>query len=152
MAHFQTSTVIAVAPAKIFEYFNDFKNFCELFHEYFEVIVENEKKVGTDVFVYDIVLIRWGVRWSFTLKKLRPPGTTMTFKQIKGPFRKWAHTLIFESHGSASTTMTDVVEYSLPFGLLGHLVSDLYFRSHLEKMFLRKNQVLVYRLLGASRD
>jgi len=40
--------------------------------------------------------------------------------QVKGPYRFWCHEHIFESLGH-QTLMRDLVEYELPFGLLGRV-------------------------------
>ena len=58
-------------------------------------------------------------------------GTVLIYRQTEGVFRKWVHTQKFSTHGRNETLVTDVVEYELPFGLVGHLLDDLLFRKDL---------------------
>jgi len=60
------------------------------------------------------------VRWRTRIVEWDPPHRFVDVQE-RGPYQQWHHTHLFvESNGG--TTMTDDVEYALPFGILGRLV------------------------------
>jgi ligand-binding SRPBCC domain-containing protein len=54
--------------------------------------------------------------------------------QLKGPFKSWQQTRIFQSTPEG-TLLTDSVSYSLPFGLLGQVADSLLVARQVEQMF-----------------
>ncbi len=61
--------------------------------------------------------------------------------QLKGPYKLWHHTHTFiEKDGGV--LMTDVVNYELPFGILGDWVHSLIVRKKIESIFAYRKQVL----------
>lgn len=61
--------------------------------------------------------------------------------QLKGPYKLWHHTHTFiEKDGGV--LMTDVVNYELPFGILGDCVHSLIVRKKIESIFAYRKQVL----------
>lgn len=64
-----------------------------------------------------------------------------TDKQIKGPYKKWEHTHTFTPYESG-VLMTDLVNYELPFGIIGKLAHYLFIRKKIERIFQYRNQKL----------
>jgi len=61
--------------------------------------------------------------------------------QLKGPYKLWHHTHTFiEKDGGV--LMTDIVNYELPFGILGDWVHSLIVRKKIESIFAYRKQVL----------
>ncbi len=61
-------------------------------------------------------------------------GKIITDTQLSGPFSKWIHRHKFE--GTEDTcTMTDEIEYELPFGALGRLADKVIVSSLIKKQF-----------------
>lgn len=54
-------------------------------------------------------------------------------KQIRGAFKKWQITNEFEALGESMTRVTMTVDYDMPFGLLGSLLSKAKFAKSAEK-------------------
>jgi len=59
--------------------------------------------------------------------------------QIKGPFRSWRHRHIVEPR-NAGAVLRDEIEYELPLGILGRLVSSIIKR-RLEKLFAYRHEI-----------
>lgn len=80
--------------------------------------------------------IRWltiPVRWTSLISVYMPP-VRFVDEQIRGPYRLWRHTHSFaESDGW--TTMTDEVEYRVPYGIAGTIAHALVLRHQLEEIF-----------------
>jgi ligand-binding SRPBCC domain-containing protein len=73
------------------------------------------------------------VRWKTEITNVSEPHS-FTDEQRKGPFTLWRHTHRFKPHKDG-VEMTDVVEYALPFGMLGHLTHSLLVRRQLNAIF-----------------
>ena len=54
-------------------------------------------------------------------------------KMIKGPFKKWDITSEFAPKGERLTTVTMTVNYDMPFGFIGGLISKLKFAKSAER-------------------
>lgn len=68
--------------------------------------------------------------------------------QRSGPFSSWEHEHRFRADGPADCTLTDAIDYELPFGWLGRLGSGLVQRK-LERMFAYRHETLAQDLAMA---
>ena len=100
-----------------------------------------EMRVGT---LIDYQLRVHGIPLSWTTRiEQWQPGSGFVDRQIAGPYRLWRHRHTFRAQGD-STVVTDVVDYALPFGVLGELTHRLLVRRDLERIF-------AYRHAAAAR-
>ena len=77
------------------------------------------------------------------------PGRQFRDRELSGPFAAWTHTHRFDPAAEGST-LTDSVEYELPFGPLGVLGAGLV-RGKLEAMFRYRHGVTTSDLARHSR-
>ncbi len=71
----------------------------------------------------------------------------ITDTQQSGPFHKWIHRHKFE--GSEGTcTMTDEIEYELPFGVLGRIADKVFVSGLIKKQFEFRHKVTKQLLEG----
>jgi ligand-binding SRPBCC domain-containing protein len=87
---------------------------------------------GTEI-RYQIKLHGLPMRWLTEIRKWDPPHRFVDVER-SGPYRMWHHTHTFEDHGDR-TRMTDVVRYTLPFGVLGRVVHAVKVRGDVRKIF-----------------
>ena len=73
------------------------------------------------------------IRWVTEITEWSPP-TRFVDVQLSGPYALWHHTHEFESRDSG-TLLRDTVRYGLPLGPIGGLVSRLFVRRDVEKIF-----------------
>ena len=66
------------------------------------------------------------------------PGS-FTDEQIRGPFKSFRHVHEFEATATGSI-MTDRVEFTAPFGVLGRLVEDLVLRRYLQRLITNRGR------------
>jgi len=78
------------------------------------------------------------VHWQTNICQWNPP-LSFVDEQTSGPYKKWRHTHTFEAHGSR-TRMTDEVQYSLPFGILGRIVHLFKVRHDVVRIFDYRRQ------------
>jgi ligand-binding SRPBCC domain-containing protein len=80
--------------------------------------------------------LRWHgfpIRWTTEIRRWEAPHMFVDL-QRSGPYQLWHHTHRFESQDKG-TRISDVVRYSLPFGMLGRVVHFLKVRSDVESIF-----------------
>ena len=61
---------------------------------------------------------------------------------VKGSFRSFCHDYHFEEVQADRTRMTDVMEFSAPFGILGRIVEKALLRRHMLQLLVRRNECL----------
>jgi ligand-binding SRPBCC domain-containing protein len=61
------------------------------------------------------------------------PPSHFRDSMVAGPFRRFDHDHLFEDAG-ASTTMLDVFDYDVPYGLIGGLADLVFLRDHLRRV------------------
>jgi ligand-binding SRPBCC domain-containing protein len=91
-----------------------------------------EMKQGATI---DCTLRLFGFRfdWTSFISEYVPPNRFVDV-QVKGPYSRWEHTHMF-SEMDDGTLIEDVVEYSLPYGLLGRWAHYAFVKKSLESIF-----------------
>lgn len=87
---------------------------------------------GTEIH-YRLRLHGIPIHWRTEIREWAAPHRFVDV-QTSGPYRLWHHTHRFEAL-DGRTRMTDVVRYTLPFGLLGRLVHALKVRGEVRRIF-----------------
>jgi hypothetical protein len=73
------------------------------------------------------------LRWESVISEYEP-GRMFADEQVRGPYRHWYHRHLFRPlHGGVE--IEDIVEYELPFGMLGRLVHAVVVRRQLRQIF-----------------
>jgi len=80
------------------------------------------------------------VEWRSRICDYDPPHGFRDI-QLKGPYRSWDHRHTFVADG-ARTRVIDVVDYSLPLGLLGELAHAAVVRGQLEEIFRHRARTI----------
>ena len=113
----------------------------------FEVLTPRPLPRGEGaLFDYRIRVRGLPLRWR-TLIETFVPGEHFTDRQIAGPYALWHHTHRFEDLPNGGTRMTDTVRYRLGWGVLGYLVTALWVRRDIQRIFEFRKQALAERFL-----
>lgn len=72
-------------------------------------------------------------RWTSEITEYDPPHRFVD-EQVRGPYRRWRHVHEFRPVGAA-TEIVDVVEYEMPFGVLGRLIHAVVVGRQLRAIF-----------------
>lgn len=86
------------------------------------------------------------LRWRTRIEDWQP-GRSFVDTQIRGPYKLWHHTHIFEQRPEG-VHMTDIVRYALPLGPLGRIAHAIMVRRDVEAIFdfrYRKIEALMSR-------
>lgn len=131
---------------RVFHFHDDTKNLLQITPPHIKVRIDS---IGAPGLGFEALLTvrQFGfarMRWHVRITRYDAP-CAMTDTQISGPFHSWTqHRFFREVEGG--TELTDVVEYRLPFGVLGRLADALLVRREIAKMFAYR-QAATKRLL-----
>ncbi|MDQ3587429.1 MAG: SRPBCC family protein [Actinomycetota bacterium] len=124
------------APEEVFEFFAEAHNLEQITPSFigFEVVTPRpiEMEVGT-LIEYRLKLHGVRLNW-LTRIDMWEPGVSFVDRQLRGPYRLWHHTHLFEPD-AGNTIMRDVVRYALPLGPLGEVARLVLVRRDLDRIF-----------------
>ena len=116
----------------------------------FEVLTPRPLPQGEGaLFDYRIRVRGLPLRWR-TLMETFVPGERFVDRQLKGPYALWHHTHAFEDLPAGGTRMTDTVRFRVGWGFLSTLVTTLWIRRDIQKIFNYRRQVLADLFPGKS--
>ena len=116
---------------------------------YFKILTPLPIKMEKNALIdYSIKLLGWRMTWNTEITVWQPPHRFVD-RQIKGHYRVWEHTHLFEQKGEG-TQMTDIVRYAVPGFVLSPLVHYFFVHPRLEKIFTFREQRMIE--LFTSRD
>lgn len=140
------------APRReVFAFFSDPANLEALTPPWlrFEVLTPRPLPQGESaLFDYRIQVRGLSISWR-TLIETFIPGERFVDRQVAGPYALWHHTHRFEDLPNGGTRMTDQVRYRVGWGFIGHLVTTLWVRKDVAKIFEYRKQVLAERFSPA---
>lgn len=135
MSHLRCSRVVPAPRSTVFDYLLQPKNLSYLLEEHIQVDpinMEAPLKVGSE---FSFSMSRFGLSQNVRLRIERVVvDQTVTYRQVEGLFAKWVHTQQFENHGTHHCLVTDIVDFQLPFGLVGYLLDDLLIRRDMTRI------------------
>ncbi|HAG91611.1 MAG TPA: hypothetical protein DCL41_07050 [Bdellovibrionales bacterium] len=135
MAHIQVSRIIEAPRTKVFEILADPSNLHDLLRG--EIYVElasapDQLTAGSEI---RVAMTRFGMKQLVRLKvDDHLHSKRLMYHQVEGFFKSWSHIMKFEDHGEGYTLVTDLVDYTLPFGILGNLSDDLFVKSDMTRI------------------
>jgi ligand-binding SRPBCC domain-containing protein len=126
LAHLQCAKLVPGTKYEVFRYFTSPEHIADQLHGLIKVSWQNpgvEIRPGSEFeqpirFVVDRMVT----------------GNSFTYRQVSGVYARWIHTMKFEEHGPTQTLVTDIVEYEIPFGILGRLADDFFIRHDLKNI------------------
>ena len=135
MAHLQISEMIPASRLDVFDYLTNPAELPALLAPAINVKVvtaDAQLKRGNEV---HFEMTRFGLSQSIRFRVediLR--GSRLSYRQSEGVFASWSHTIKFDDHGENKTLVTDLVDYQIPMGLLGHLADDLLLKRDMTRL------------------
>lgn len=100
---------------------------------------------------YTIGMLGLRIGWRTLITSYDPPRFFVD-EQIKGPYALWHHRHDFKVVDQG-VLMTDTVQYSIPFGILGEIARKLYVQSQLEMIFDYREKVIgeIFKQSGENK-
>jgi ligand-binding SRPBCC domain-containing protein len=139
--------LLPLSPDKAFEFFADAMRLEAITPPWlhFRVLTPApiEMRAGAAI-EYRLRLHGVPLRWLTRIESWEP-GHRFADVQVRGPYRVWHHTHLFEPH-AAGTSMRDLVRYALPLGAVGRLAGAAFVRRDLERIFDFRREAIAARL------
>lgn len=132
MAHVQHSSVIPVSKNDLYDFLSDYRKRPRIMPPDMSLeltSVPGELKTGA---TYDFKITRYGLGHAFTVTiESCTKGESIVEKTKTSFFDEWTNTILFEEHGENATLLTSIMDYKLPYGVLGTLADDLFVKGDL---------------------
>jgi len=85
---------------------------------------------------YPPVSIRWAAEHSGYIENRQFRDI-----QVRGPFRRWVHTHLFEADGPDACYLEDRIEYATPLGIIGDWLLGWLIERRLDRLFQYRHRV-----------
>ncbi len=82
---------------------------------------------------YHLRLVGVPFQWTTRIEDYAPPHRFVD-SQLSGPYQHWVHLHEFAASGKG-TLMRDVVDYAIPYGIIGSLAQKLFVARMLDRIF-----------------
>jgi len=128
---------VGIPAEEAFAYYGDSLNLEPMTPPWLHFHVTNEGPVTMEpgaLLTYRLRLHGIPINWTTRIESWDPP-TGFVDTQIRGPYKLWEHTHVFEPDADGGTVITDRVRYAIPFGPLGSIAHGLFVRRDLERIF-----------------
>jgi len=103
----------------------------------------NEKMYPGIIITYNVKpVLNIPLKWVTEITQVKEPFYFVDNQKL-GPYKFWHHQHIFKEIKNG-TEMTDIVNYSAPFGILGAMVENLFIKKKVEEIFNFRNKKLNY--------
>ena len=120
----------------VFEFFSDARNLEVLTPAWLNFKILTRTPITIAVGTRIQYRLSWHgipMRWTTGFTRWNPPHDFEDV-QLSGPYKLWRHNHLFQAL-NGGTQMTDIVDYALPFGLLGRIAHALQVRRNVERIF-----------------
>lgn len=143
MGHVQISRLIPASRQAVFRHITEIRNLPEwLGHAHFralQVELPQTTPLIREQAEFSVQFLRYGMKTKTVLRVDEfDPAERFTYCQISGFFRSWSHTQTLKEHDSETTLLTDLVDFRLPYGILGALFDDLLVRKDLQQILTQR--------------
>ncbi len=151
MGHVHVSRLIPASQGDVYRYLVDLENLPQWLDLSLEAEFLDLPTVLREQSEFTVKLTRFGksVHSKYRVDELKPRAK-FTYRQMTGFFKSWVHTQLFSLHDAKTTLLTDIVDFEMPFGLLGALADDLFVRGDLERLLQYRLQKVEERFLGPA--
>lgn len=145
----QRSQVVRRPIDEVFAFYADARNLARITPPWLGFAIRGSSDGGSvdDIRMRQGLEIHYRVRplgipqpWTSEITVWDPPHRFVD-EQRRGPYRRWHHLHDFREVEDG-TEITDVVEYALPFGILGDVAHHLLVRRQLKAIFDHRERVV----------
>jgi ligand-binding SRPBCC domain-containing protein len=139
----EKKTFIKKPLSEVFDFFSKAENLGNITppHVRFKILTPLPIKMGVGTLIdYQISLFRISFKWQTKITKWEMPNR-FEDTQIKGPYKTWIHTHIFEEK-DGGVWMTDIVKYESPGGFLEFIPHNLFVKRNVEQIFSYREEAL----------
>lgn len=130
-------------PEEIFDFFSDEKNLELITPESleFKVVRKSTEAIEQDTFIdYKIKIHGIPCKWKTHISDFQK-NITFVDEQMIGPYKNWKHRHNFIPL-NGGTLIEDYIEYKVPLGAIGNLITGSFIRKDITKIFSYRQKVI----------
>ena len=144
MGFVNTSYLIPATPEEVFQYLADLGNVPDQLEENIEVeFPVPPPKLGL-MTEFEVSMTRFNVAARIICKVEHfEPGKRLSYRQLGGFFKAWSHSMNLDLHGTGQTRLSELVNFTMPYGLFGHIADDLFVRADIERIMNERGDRIV---------
>jgi ligand-binding SRPBCC domain-containing protein len=108
---------------------------------HFKIIGQSTPQIQKGTLIdYQLKLRGLPFKWKTLIEEWNPQHSFVD-TQLKGPYKLWHHTHIFEAK-DGGVLVTDRIRYEVPMGLIGDLVAGNYVKKDVTKIFNYRKKII----------
>ena len=128
---------------KVFAFFSEAANLERLTPSWlqFKILSQSTPEIqkGT-LIVYQLKVHGIPMKWQSLIEDWTPQNQFVDV-QLKGPYKQWHHTHLFEAK-DGGVLVTDRIRYEVPCGLIGNWLGGKFVRKDIESIFRHRQEVI----------
>ena len=149
----RTKQFLPIPIDEAWDFFCDPKNLSRITPAYlnFKILTQNlPQEIYEDLLIeYTVSPLGFPMKWVTEIGPTKK-GNYFSDRQKQGPYKHWRHQhLFYQVDGGVQ--IEDIVEYALPFGLIGEIAHLLWVRRQLHAIFAYRADVL-NTLFGSKKE
>lgn len=142
---YKTEQFLPISIDEAWQFFSSPKNLATITPEELDFKILSK---SDDEGIYEGMIIDYTVKplfkiplhWQTEICKVKK-GMFFTDRQLKGPYKLWEHTHTFRPV-KCGVWMQDVINYQLPFGILGNIAHAVLVRKKIQNIFTYRKNIL----------
>lgn len=136
---------LPLSMQEAWDFFSSPKNLAAITPTEMGFIIRSEipEKMYSGLFIHYTVKPLMGIptKWVTEITHVNEPHFFVD-EQRQGPYAVWHHQHHFRAV-EGGVEMTDIIDYRVPFGVLGKLANDLFVRKKVESIFAYRRKKLI---------
>lgn len=144
MAQIREKTLVKGSVLSVYDFLSDTAHLQDLLSGVIDVeLVDQPSNTVQKGSEHHWIMTRYGLSQEVALKIIEAkPGHRLSYQQSQGLFLQFRHEMEFEAHDADYCLITDLVDYQLPFGVVGHVLDDLWVKRDLRRILRNRSGVL----------
>ena len=136
MRTFRNSFIVKGSIERVWDFYTDVKHLETITPDKIDLKIinaTNERIVlGQEIWISGKIITKIRSTWHSKITLARP--YEYVDEMLTGPFRKWKHSHKFYNINGKQTEIEDIVEFELPYGIIGRLL-DGYAYKQIQNIF-----------------
>lgn len=152
MAHVQAEHLIPAPVGLVFKHIADFNHLGFWLPPELQAEISSLPKSIGEKSEIEARLARYGISLRMRVRLTEfLPEKSLVYRQVQGFFASWEHIQKLKAHDPATTLLTDLVDFEMPFGIVGALIDDLFMRNEVRRILQYRQEQIAASFNAVSK-